>query len=47
MKKVYETAQINVVMFDTKDIVVASGIITPAEPTTTYFRENDETEILF
>lgn len=47
MKKVYETAQINVVMFDTQDTIVASSIEIPSmDTTTTYFKELDETEIL-
>lgn len=47
MKKVYETAQIDVFMFGTEDVIVASGIDVPSmDPTTTYFKENDETEML-
>ena len=46
MKKVYETAQIDVVMFGTKDVIVASGVELPEAPTTTYIMESDETEML-
>lgn len=47
MKKPYEAARLEVVMYDQTEILAASAV-TPETPvtTTTYNREDDETEIL-
>lgn len=43
MKKIYEAAEMSIVLFETSDVIVASGeeIFTPS-----YTREDNETEML-
>lgn len=44
MKRIYETAEINVVVFEGSDIIVASATEAPFVPS--YNQGDDETEIL-
>lgn len=43
MKKIYETAEINIFVFDSRDVIVASGedVFTPS-----YTLEENEMEVL-
>ena len=43
MKKFYEAAQIDVVLFETTDVIVASGVILPVDD---YTKAENETEML-
>ena len=43
MKKFYEAAQMDVVLFETTDVIVASGVILPVD---NYTQEDNETEVL-
>ncbi len=44
MKKIYEAAEINVVLFSDKDVIVASGVEDVFVPSVT--QQDNETEIL-
>ena len=44
MKKFYESVEMEIVIFETKDVVVASGVNVVA--TETYTQEDNETEVL-
>lgn len=43
MKKIYEAAEMNIVLFTTRDVIVASGeeVFVPS-----YIKDDNETEIL-
>ena len=46
MKKTYTTAQIELVMFSDVEVIVASAVAPETPASTTYNKEDDETEML-
>ena len=47
MKKSYETAQMDIILFAVKEVIVASGVASGDEFVPNYTLGDNETEVLF